>query len=57
MFNLGYMYTNSKSIYTFFTAAAGTPETRTWNSFGQNLGSLLVRFIYSKYIAKDYYKF
>lgn len=56
IFNLGYMYTNGKYLYQFATKVYGTDETdiRTWENFGKNIGSFLVRFIYSKYVPRDF---
>jgi hypothetical protein len=55
LFNLGYMYTNTKFIYEFFTS---TPvKVATYHDLGKNIGSFLVRFIYSKFIPRLYYNF
>lgn len=56
LFNLGFMYTNTKYIYEFVSASA-TSDTLTYEILGKNIGSFLVRFIYSKYIPRLYYKF
>jgi hypothetical protein len=55
LFNLGFMYTNTKFIYEFFTS--DPVVTSDYEDLGKNVGSFLVRFIYSKYIPRLYYKF
>ena len=67
LFNLGYMYTNGKSILTFFyynqdangdgTLQPTETDNRSWEDLGKYIGDFAVRFIYSKYVAKTYYKF
>ena len=57
LFNLGYMYTDGKNILQFFYRVVASPDPRQWNQFGNYVGDLLVRFIYSKYIEKTYYNF
>lgn len=53
LFNLGYMYTNIKMIYTFLSTT--TPvSTKTYGDLGKNIGSFLVRFIYSKYQTRNF---
>jgi hypothetical protein len=52
LFNMGYMYTNGKFIYTFVYNDPTTVGTRSWETFGKNLGSFLIRFIYSKYVPR-----
>ena len=53
LFNMGYMYTNSKYIINFiFTNLS---MTRTWEILGKNIGSFLIRIIYSKYIPRAYF--
>jgi putative flippase GtrA len=54
LFNLGYMYTNTKFIYEFF--ASSPAVSYTYEQLGKNIGSFMVRFIYSKFVARDYYK-
>lgn len=56
IFNLGYMYTNGKFFYTFATTVVdpSATDTRSWETFGKNLGSFLIRFIYSKYVPRDF---
>ena len=39
----------------FLPAAA--PNTNDWELFGNYIGDLAVRFIYSRYIERTYYKF
>lgn len=53
LFNLGYMYTNIKMIYTFL-APADTVSTKTYEDLGKSIGSFLVRFIYSKYQTRNF---
>lgn len=57
MFNLGYLYTNIKNIFTFFYYDAAGGDFRKWKSLGGFVGDFVIRFIYSKYIAKTYYTF
>jgi hypothetical protein len=57
LFNLGFIYTDSKNILQFFYTVVNTPDNRLWNQFGTFVGDLVVRFIYSKYIQKTYYNF
>ena len=56
LFNVGYMYTDSKKLINFFyyDSAVTTP---LWATFGKYLGDFFVRFIYSKFIPKTYYNF
>ena len=56
LFNLGFIYTNIKNSILFFYPAA-SPNTNDWNNFGRYIGDLGVRFIYSRYIERTYYKF
>ena len=55
LFNLGFIYTNIKNAIVFFYPAT-SPNTNDWNKFGRYMGDLAVRFIYSRYIEKTYYK-
>jgi hypothetical protein len=57
LFNLGYLYTNIKNIFTFFYYDAAGGDFRKWKSLGGFVGDFVIRFIYSKYIAKTYYTF
>jgi len=57
LFNLGFMYTDVKDVIVFFYQVVGTPDTRKWETFGTKVGDFFIRFIYSKYIEKTYYKF
>jgi hypothetical protein len=54
IFNLGYMYTNGKFMYFFVYNDPTDAETRSWETFGKNLGSFLIRFLYSKYVPRDF---
>lgn len=57
LFNLGFMYTDVKDVIVFFYQVVGTPDNRKWETFGNKVGDFFIRFIYSKYIEKTYYKF
>ena len=52
LFNLGYMYTNTKMIYNFFYEAG--VSSKTYEDLGKNIGSFFVRFIYSKYNQRTF---
>ncbi len=56
IFNLGYMYTNVKNSILFFYVDTSLANTNPWYNFGTYIGDLLIRFIYSRYIEKTYYK-
>lgn len=62
LFNLGTIYTSIWNGITFFyrdrdPVNGVTPTPPTWESFGKNIGALLVSVIYSKYVNKTYYPF
>lgn len=57
LFNLGYMYTAGKNLYTYYSTPPATPTDVELTSLGKNWGSFLVRFIYSKFVPKTYYTF
>lgn len=57
LFNLGYMYTASKFLITYYTSATPSTADSDLTKVGKNWGSLLVRFIYSKFVPKTYYTF
>jgi hypothetical protein len=56
LFNLGFIYTNIKNSIMFFYPDS-SPNTNDWTYFGSYIGDLAVRFIYSRFIEKTYYKF
>jgi len=56
LFNLGYIYTNIKNTIMFFYTDTA-PNTNDWEILGNYVGDLAVRFIYSRFIEKTYYKF
>ena len=56
MFNLGFIYTNIKNTITFFYPGI-SPNTNDWKNLGKYIGDLAIRFIYSRFIEKTYYKF
>jgi len=56
LFNLGYIYTNFKNSIMFFYIDTA-PNTNDWELLGNYVGDLAVRFIYSRFIEKTYYKF
>ena len=54
VFNLGYIYTDVKSIiYLFYYEIPKdiNKDERSWGTLGTAVGDLLTRFIYSKYIT------
>lgn len=56
LFNLGFIYTNVKNAIVFFYPGTST-NTNDWANLGKYIGDFAVRFIYSRYIEKTYYKF
>ena len=50
LYNAGYMYTD---VYSAVNNLNGV--TADWYKFGQYLGDFIIRFIYSKYVPRDYY--
>lgn len=56
LFNLGFIYTNIKNSIMFFLTDTPT-NTNDWEVLGNYIGDLAVRFIYSRYIEKTYYRF
>ena len=57
LFNLGFIYTDIKNVVVFFYTDTSLPNPNLWINFGKYVGDFVVRFIYSKYIEKTYYKF
>ena len=56
LFNLGFIYTNIKNSIMFFLTDTPT-NTNDWEVLGNYIGDFAVRFIYSRYIEKTYYRF
>ena len=59
VFNLGYIYTDAKSIlYLFYYEKPSdtNQDGRSWGTLGTAVGDLLTRLIYSKYITNPRFK-
>ena len=59
IFNLGYIYTDVKSIiYLFYYEIPKdtNKDERSWGTLGTAVGDVLTRFIYSKYITNPRFK-
>lgn len=56
LFNLGFMYTAIKNTIFFFYVDTSVANTNNWTNLGSNVGEFLMRFIYSRFIEKTYYK-
>lgn len=55
LFNLGFFYTDLKSIFFFFYREEAA--TTTWAYMTQKVGDFLLRFFFSKYVSTSAYTF